>query len=94
MATSQRSTVVGVFEDRAQAERAIADLDRAGFGDDKVGFVERGGEEGKQGTHPGTRETMDLGAETGTQAGGEFSGALAGTTAGGLLGAAAALLIP
>ena len=31
--------VVGVFDERRQAEAAVADLERAGFTDDQIGFV-------------------------------------------------------
>ena len=36
------SIVVGVFENRSQAEQAIHELHQAGFGDDQIGFVVRG----------------------------------------------------
>jgi hypothetical protein len=94
MALTERSLVVGVFADRSQAEQSIEQLRRAGFGDDEVGFAMRGEEPAEEGTHPGTSQAMDLGGETGTQAKQEFTGALTGTAAGGVLGAAAALLIP
>jgi hypothetical protein len=42
MATAGRSTVVGVFPDRQQAERAMEELARAGFTDDQVGYLGRG----------------------------------------------------
>lgn len=38
------SMVVGVFEDRRQADRAIADLHAVGFGGDQIGVVMRSGE--------------------------------------------------
>ena len=94
MAASQRSTVVGVFADRDQAERAIEELGRAGFRADQLGFAVRRGEAPVEGTHLGTGEATDLGAETGTQAAREFSGAITGGAIGGLLGAAAALVLP
>ena len=94
MATTERSTAVGIFEDRDRAERAVEELGRAGFGHDQIGLAVRGGEAPREGTHPGTSEAMDLAGETGSQASREFTGALTGTAAGGLLGAAAALLVP
>ena len=39
MTTSDRSTVVGVFEDRAFAERAINELRQAGFSEEQIGFA-------------------------------------------------------
>jgi len=41
MATYQRDTVVGVFESRAEADRAVAELRRAGFREDQIGVVAR-----------------------------------------------------
>jgi uncharacterized protein (TIGR02271 family) len=41
MATKQRTTVVGVFEDRREADRAVADLKAAGFRDDQIGVAMR-----------------------------------------------------
>jgi uncharacterized protein (TIGR02271 family) len=37
--TGQRSTVVGVFNNHAEAERAVADLKRAGFREDEISLV-------------------------------------------------------
>jgi hypothetical protein len=37
----QQSAVVGLFEDRVDAERAVANLKRAGFRDDQIGLVAR-----------------------------------------------------
>jgi len=79
MATKQRTTVVGVFEDRNEADRAVADLKAAGFRDDQIGVamrrmegeVERTTEADSEDTHAGT------GAVTGVLAGLGL-GALAG----------------
>ena len=84
MAPIERSTVVGVFTGRLQAEQAINELRRAGFSDDQIGFILRGnpvGEstEGETGSDPGA---------------GAAAGAVSGGVIGGVLGAAAALLIP
>jgi hypothetical protein len=91
MEISDRSTVVGIFEDAEEAEAAIKDLRDAGFGKDHVGLAVP---HGHHGTHAGTSQAMDLGAETGPQAYHEFTGALKGLGIGGVLGAVAALLIP
>lgn len=37
----ERSTVTGIFPELAQAERAVAELKSAGFGDDQVGIAGR-----------------------------------------------------
>src|SRR5436305_132531 len=81
-----RSAVVGVFDDRGQAKRAVEELRRAGFRDDDIGFAARG----EEGT---ARSGFGTGAETeaGTNA---ATGAVTGGVLGGLLGAAAALLLP
>jgi uncharacterized protein (TIGR02271 family) len=76
MAAKQRSTVVGVFEDRRHADQAVADLKRAGFRDDQIGVAMRHAE--------GAAETAESGgtyAEEGAAAGvltGLGLGALAG----------------
>jgi uncharacterized protein (TIGR02271 family) len=83
MATNPpRSTVVGVFESREPAERAIDALQRAGFRPDQIGFAMRGGGD----VPAGAVDTFE-----GSNAG---AGAATGAILGGLLGAAAALLIP
>jgi uncharacterized protein (TIGR02271 family) len=42
-ARSGQSTIVGVFNDRAQAQQAINELKRAGFTDDQIGVTTREG---------------------------------------------------
>ncbi len=86
MTTTERSTVVGVFEDRAFAEHALGELHQAGFSDDQVGFAVRD-ETIKEGV-PTVAES-----ETTTTAG-AATGAFSGGVIGGLLSAAATLLIP
>ena len=77
---AQQSTIVGVFEDRVQADRAVDELRRAGFRDDQIGVAMRYDDEefedvdaadSAEGTRAGT------GAATGALAGLGF-GALAG----------------
>ena len=82
----ERSTVVGVFENRGRAEQAIEALERAGFRDDQIGIVTpsleapgAGGAAGEAG--PGAGEGM-------------ATGGITGGVLGGLLGAAASLLLP
>src|SRR4051812_29140276 len=79
MANQQRSTVVGVFNDHIQADRAVNELRKAGFREDQIGVVGRHGEaavssgaaSNEEGTHAGT---------------GAVTGALAGAGLGGLVG--------
>src|SRR5512135_2812682 len=74
--TEQRSTVVGVFEDRHQADAAVSELRQAGFREDQIGIAVRRAE--------GEKETT---AEKGTHwETGAATGALAGAGLGGLVG--------
>ena len=84
MLTSTRSLAIGVFPDRAQAERAVEELHRAGFRSEEIGFVTR------DGTHLVTDATStEVRAESGAAA-----GAVTGGILGALLGGVAALSIP
>jgi hypothetical protein len=86
MATSGRSIVVGVFNERDDAERAIEALKRNGFTDDQIGFAAR-----DRGKPEGTIRSSD---DVGDAGGGAAAGALTGGVVGGVLGALAAGLIP
>jgi len=77
--TNQRDTVVGVFNNREDAQRAIQDLRDAGFNGDDIGILMQD----KQGA-------SDLAEETGTKSG-EAAGI--GATTGGILGALGGLLV-
>ena len=77
-ATSQRSTVVGVFEDRGHADQAVADLKKAGFRDDQIGVAMRHAEGHAGASTTGTGET-----EAGE---GAVTGALTGLGLGALAG--------
>jgi hypothetical protein len=77
-------TVVGVFKDPKQAEEALDELRRVGFGPEQVGVAMRQPEPPPK--DPNANETK--------AAEGGVAGALTGGTVGGLLGAAAAALIP
>ncbi len=82
MTTTDRSTLVGVFEDRAFAERALDELHQAGFSSEQVGFAVRKG-------------TVHEGAEPETAtAPAAATGAVSGGVIGGLVSAAVTLLIP
>jgi uncharacterized protein (TIGR02271 family) len=84
--TNPRTTVVGAFERRADAERAVEELQRAGFRDDQIGFATRGGD-----AAPGSTTIEETGSHAGS---GAASGLLTGGVIGGILGALAAGLIP
>jgi hypothetical protein len=78
--------VVAAFEDRAQAERAVDELERAGFEHDRIGFALRGADVARGGMATDAQGTKDLtGAATGAMTGGMI---------GGVLATAAALLVP
>lgn len=79
MAVQHRSTVIGVFEDRIQADRAISELHQAGFRSDQIGVA--------------MRHSDELGAQTVTTEEGTHadSGAVAGALTGLGLGALAGL---
>lgn len=79
--TTTRKHYVGVFDERSDAELAARDLREKGFKDDQIGYAWRD-DEGK---------TRTEGNKSGQMA---ASGAGTGVVLGGLIGAAAALLIP
>jgi uncharacterized protein (TIGR02271 family) len=71
-----RKTAIAIFNDRAEAQRAIAELKRAGFSDNEIGVTARGGD--TDGGH-----TLDTGkGETHAK-----QGAIAGVSAGAGVGA-------
>jgi hypothetical protein len=82
MVTAQRTTVVGVFEEQTEAQRAVDELRRAGFWENQIGVVAHGG------ATPVATETNSKWEE------GAVTGAVAGAGVGGLwaLGIAAGLL--
>jgi uncharacterized protein (TIGR02271 family) len=69
MATTKRSTVVGVFTDRTQAQRAVAELRQVGFREDEIGVITR--DEHGHGTEAtsGKGSKVAAGAATGVAAG-------------------------
>lgn len=79
----ERATVVGIFTDRSDAERAIEALHAVGFTDDEIGFAMRGSAGAEGATS----------AEVGHTGEGAMGGVIAGAGVGGLLAAAAAALI-
>jgi uncharacterized protein (TIGR02271 family) len=86
VATSEPTTVVGVFQNRQDAEQAIDELKREGFRDEQIGIAARDAEHA-EGTIQSTGETGEAG-------GGAAKGAVTGGVVGGVLGALAAGLIP
>ncbi len=83
MTMTERATVVGVFNTRAQAESAINDLRTLGFTDKQIGYIVRD-----------TGSAQDTAAPAGSHAESIATGAVGGGVLGGVLGAAASLLIP
>jgi len=86
MANNQRTTLVAAFADRLEAERAVDDLEQAGFNVDDVGFAIRGSD-----VASGGMITDEMGAKDRP---GALAGMATGAGVGALLGAAAAMLIP
>jgi uncharacterized protein (TIGR02271 family) len=86
-AAKQHSTVVGVFQDRQQANKAVSELLKAGFRQDQIGVAMRHaeGEVGATTTAEGATTTAEA---EGSHAG---SGALAGALTGLGLGALAGM---
>jgi hypothetical protein len=85
MAFMGRNLVVGVFEQPAQAERAVEALWEAGFAQDRIDMATR-----EQGVVKGTSRL----AIQKDAASGAVTGAIAGASAGAIAGAIAFLLIP
>ena len=80
--TERQSTVVGVFEDRRQADAAISELRKAGFREDQIGVASRQTEgEGKGEAASTTTGEQGTKWETGA-----IAGALTGVGLGGLVG--------
>ncbi|CAN5509508.1 hypothetical protein BH09PLA1_BH09PLA1_28020 [soil metagenome] len=79
-------TMVGIFDDRLEAEHAIDELMQAGFKADQVGLVIRGSDAVRGGVI-----TDAVGAKDGK---GAVTGAVTGAVAGGLTAAAVTALIP
>jgi hypothetical protein len=77
MDTQQRSTVVGVFEDRLHANQAITDLHKAGFTEKQIGVAMRHAE--------GVADTASTGHDTHAGSG-ALTGALTGLGLGALAG--------
>ncbi|HEY7089944.1 MAG TPA: hypothetical protein VH518_17740 [Tepidisphaeraceae bacterium] len=86
MAAAVCPNLIAVFDDRLEADRAVRDLEAAGFEKNKIGFAIRGSEVAEGGMITDATGTKD--------ARGAVAGAAAGAVVGGLLGAAASVLLP
>jgi hypothetical protein len=79
-------SMIGIFDDRVAAERAVDELLQAGFDADQVGYVIRGSDAVQGGM---------ISDASGTKDGkGAIAGAITGATVGGLAAAAVTALIP
>lgn len=84
MPLSGKNTIIGVFEDRASAERALNGLQQAGFTEDQIGYAFRDAGTGGGGVlEPGDSKITE-GAAVGALSGGAI-GALAGAALVGLV---------
>jgi hypothetical protein len=81
MTTTERSTVVGVFQNDGDARRAVNELESMGFDADQIGYAGHD----KEGVSDEQAKDVTAGAA---------SGAVSGGVVGGVLGALAAGLIP
>jgi hypothetical protein len=79
-------TLIGVFDNRSAAERAVDELLQADFNAEQVGFVIRGSDAVRGGMITDTAGAKD--------AKGAVTGAVTGATLGGLTAAAVTALIP
>jgi len=81
-----KPTIVAVFDDRTEAERAVSDLEAFGFDDRQIGYAIRGTD-----VASGGMITDTVGAK---DARGAIAGATTGAMVGGVLAAAASMLLP
>lgn len=78
-AAMDRTTIVGVFHDRDDADRAVDELRKAGFRNEQIGVVAK-----RDDAHTGTTDADD---DEGSRAGsGALAGMVAGAGIGGLVG--------
>jgi hypothetical protein len=86
VANHQRTTLIAAFEDRTEAERAVDELEQAGFKPDEIGYAIRGSDAVQGGMITDTAGAKDKR--------GALTGMATGAGLGAVLGAAAAMLIP
>ena len=84
--SNQSPALIGVFDDRDQAERAADELRESGFANDQIGLVLRG--------HDAVEGGMITDAQGTKDAKGAVQGAATGAVIGAGLGALVTLLIP
>ncbi len=104
MTEARSATLVGIFQERDQAERALDELRRAGFREDQLGLATgpSGAEQPDEGRAPTDLAHAGDGAGIGLLAGacltgmasGTLAGALPGAVIGGLLGLFVGMGIP
>jgi hypothetical protein len=87
MSAAERSIVVGVFADHAQAARAVHDLLDAGFSKEQVGYL------APHPSGPAAGAAAEEGGALGAIVGG-YAGTAAGGILGGILGAILSVIIP
>src|SRR5437879_3479319 len=85
MAEKKRSTVVGVFETRTQAEQALAELRSADFKDSQLTMVMHHNDQGIEVTDLDAAKAAQVTGESKAEEGAAV-GAAVGAVAGGLLG--------
>jgi hypothetical protein len=84
MVARHNDLVIGVFEHRPQAERAVTELWKAGFPHDRIDMVTR---EGEEEATPNLHMQTDAGKSA-------VAGAVGGAGAGAVAGAVVAMLVP
>jgi len=103
MSSTLQTTIVTIFEDRANADRAVSELRQAGFRNDQIGVAlhpatatEQGNTAAKatDGAAEGAGVGLFAGASMGGLAGGTLLGLVSGGIIGGLLGAFIGMGIP
>lgn len=88
MVTTGNKRAVGVFSTHSQAENALNELSRSGFGMDRVSIVARDAEKLEQSDRIGTTKVQDADDETLAD-----EGLKTGATAGGVVGGLTGLLV-
>src|SRR5205814_4752052 len=81
-----KNTLIGIFDDRLEAGKAVKDLEELGFSAGDIGYVVRGKDVGE-----GGMITDTVGAKDGR---GALTGAVSGALGGGIVAAAVTALLP
>jgi hypothetical protein len=93
--STQRGVVVGVFDNRVDAEQGVDELKRLGFRDDQIGFAMRDAPRTEAEAPAAARAGELPASEEETEAGRDAAkGVVSGGVVGGVLGALATGLIP